>query len=1206
MTHLESLSVRRAPGLARPLAIEGLSAGQVVLVGPNASGKSTVGRILRGMLWPSTAPGGVVADATWRVDGEVRGSTMVYGRVEWTGAPLAAPEEAADAWTLSVADLLRSDQATEAPIARAIERALAGGYDLAAARAAFGSGDRPPPAAVAALREALGAARAAQEQADDLAGREQVLQRWIAARDDAAAAARELRVAEKALELTRARREAAAARGAIEALPPELGALAGDEAEAEQEASRSLAAAEAQLARARSDVAEARDRVAALGFPGDAPTAGTLRGLAAQARGLREDEGALDDARTLLAEARARAALAAEQVLAATAHDAPPSGDGPPPTTAQLQALEDALEARQAARARLDAAQRVFDATPRPVEAPDRRRLELVIALLRGWLAAPSSAPVPGPPWLPWALITVGALVAAAAVLVGWLALVAGALLGAGAALLLARRRGRPSAATGRAAIEAEMRRQGLPGPEAWEAETVRAYLARQEGALDDAREAARATSDHERARRDVESARRALEAAEHTAAQQAATAGLAPDLPALTLSRCAQRLVDLDAARVVLAGAEGQVRELTRRCEARLDGLTVRLATLGVAVQRRVAVERPRDDDSAASPAAPGPLGPQTRSVEGAGAAVLATIEELDARLGELDGARRTLAETTREELRLRSQIDALTGRRDALLARGGVTDAEALRERVAQLPAARDARQRSRDAEGVVARLEAELRGSPRAQPVDETVAEAEVARLTGEAEALGARTREVAALEQALRAATEGRSLEDARAAVQGALDTLEAARTAAARDALGRLLADHVAATTARTQAPRLLERARGWVLRFTRGAFALDTDGDGGFVARDTTADEQRRLDELSDATRIQLLLAARLAFLEEAEGSAPPLPLFLDEALSTTDRGRLRAIVRCLLELVDAGRQVIYATADEAEAALWAAVCSEEGRPAPRIVHLTADDGWTGAAAPLPEQTWPDPTAHDATSFTAAAGLGRPRLHDPAASWPIPLVLHDDLDGALRCLRAGLATVGAWRALRANPALPPPVGPPTAARLDARAALLDATLDLLRIGRGRPLRWADVEASGAVTPAFSDEMRRLLVAHAEDPTTYVEAVGALPRFRVANRDRLAEHLRATGHLDDAAPLAPESVLPRAHTLVAPLLASGALTLDETATFVRACAAVIDARSLDVVKCAGSHGAASDPVKYAGRVGREAPCVIPATEAPCAS
>ena len=47
---VERLDLRAAPGLASPIALSELRQGLVILVGPNASGKSTIGRTLRGTL----------------------------------------------------------------------------------------------------------------------------------------------------------------------------------------------------------------------------------------------------------------------------------------------------------------------------------------------------------------------------------------------------------------------------------------------------------------------------------------------------------------------------------------------------------------------------------------------------------------------------------------------------------------------------------------------------------------------------------------------------------------------------------------------------------------------------------------------------------------------------------------------------------------------------------------------------------------------------------------------------------------------------------------------------------------------------------------------------------------------------------------------------------------------------------------------------
>ena len=54
--HVESMVIHTAPGIGRPIQLANLGPGQVLLLGPNASGKSTVGRVLRGILWPDHAP----------------------------------------------------------------------------------------------------------------------------------------------------------------------------------------------------------------------------------------------------------------------------------------------------------------------------------------------------------------------------------------------------------------------------------------------------------------------------------------------------------------------------------------------------------------------------------------------------------------------------------------------------------------------------------------------------------------------------------------------------------------------------------------------------------------------------------------------------------------------------------------------------------------------------------------------------------------------------------------------------------------------------------------------------------------------------------------------------------------------------------------------------------------------------------------------
>src|SRR5690606_31106452 len=90
---------------------------------------------------------------------------------------------------------------------------------------------------------------------------------------------------------------------------------------------------------------------------------------------------------------------------------------------------------------------------------------------------------------------------------------------------------------------------------------------------------------------------------------------------------------------------------------------------------------------------------------------------------------------------------------------------------------------------------------------------------------------------------------------------------------------------------RDQRTGALARAEEWFARFTHHRFELVVQGGSTLElrARDVRMGETRALEALSTATRVQLLLAVRLAFLEEAERGRETLPLFLDEVLATSD-----------------------------------------------------------------------------------------------------------------------------------------------------------------------------------------------------------------------------------------------------------------------------------------------------------------------------
>ena len=64
------------------------------------------------------------------------------------------------------------------------------------------------------------------------------------------------------------------------------------------------------------------------------------------------------------------------------------------------------------------------------------------------------------------------------------------------------------------------------------------------------------------------------------------------------------------------------------------------------------------------------------------------------------------------------------------------------------------------------------------------------------------------------------------------------------------------------------------------------------------------------------------------------------------------------------------------------------------------------------------------------------------------------------------------------------------------------------------------MSWEQVKASGAVSKNYEDDAHNLLLEHGCQPEHYVEAVGALPRFHTAKKEKLRDHLIAEGLLDE--------------------------------------------------------------------------------------
>ena len=391
------------------------------------------------------------------------------------------------------------------------------------------------------------------------------------------------------------------------------------------------------------------------------------------------------------------------------------------------------------------------------------------------------------------------------------------------------------------------------------------------------------------------------------------------------------------------------------------------------------------------------------------------------------------------------------------------------------------------------------------------------------------------EIAGLDAEVRQARRAGSLEDLIVRRDDARADVAERRDAAIFTEAGRFLIDAVEVEFEKTQMPRVFERARNHFSAFTRHGYELrigrERDAPRLFAV-DLGRDARRELDELSDGTRAQLLLAARVAFAEEVEGGLA-LPLFLDEALDQSDPVRFDAIAASLGQIAaDQGRQVFYLTSDPLDVERIRRALDAAGFTVASEIDLGAVRGRAAAireASDLrvrPSPGVPEPVGVTAAEYGHLLGVphfsplrGHPRQH-------FLFLLPDDLPLLHELLESGVERVGQWATVAGSPlAAGLAARCPTAGQIGARVRLLEVFCEVWSLGRGRPVDRAAVAASGAVSRRYLDGVADI----ARELDGDAEALLAVIRgrrevrvrgFREAKADALEEYLRDGGYIDD--------------------------------------------------------------------------------------
>jgi DNA repair protein SbcC/Rad50 len=1131
---LRKLTIVRMPGFERQgFELADLGDGLNVVVGPNGSGKTTCCRAIRGLLWPRTVEGlaplslvGEWDDAGRPLRLELEAGRFTCQRDGVPDQPPALPgTQLAGCFTVTVDDLF-AGTGDDSALARDLWREMSGGYDLAAARQSDAL--KLPRLHGRKEMEQLAAAR---REAERIRQYQEALRREEDERDQLHAREQEARLAQAKLarlddvrELIAARADLALAEEALSAFPAGMERLHGTEGKALQETDGDLRDCEKALAKAGQEAEKARHQIDAAALPRDGIAEVRLeeqrehrKALSAAERDLREVERKLRDSDAAVA-AAARAigdAVAPERLDAVGAAE-----------LTGIEAFHRDWEDLQSRRSGLTG---LLASLGEPPPQVDIDSLIGGINLLRQWLeagpghTAAAAAASRRPLWAALALagvLAVAGLALAVTVNPWWAVLVL--LAAAGAAWAGG---SRPSQPAERGGFDGQFRRLPLPAVPAWDAESVGTHLNRLE------KELAKARQDEQRGiqRRDClqQLAQLQQRAAELSARREAlvAAVGVAPETATLALVSLA---ANLQAYRQAAAARDALMAE--RR---------------GLEDTRTATLERINQFLREFS----------TEDADPADGCAIADIRgrEIERRAQLHRDATRALAAAEAAAKAAQGGMEKLGDRRRDLFAAAGLADGDGakLAERLDRLAGYRSAVAGRDRLKAKVDGLAGRLRDAPELLGLTREQADAETARLTDLAESYKPLVERIADLDRRVEEARKKHSLEVALAEIDWASYRLRQCRDAAELAAAGNfLLAQIEGEHTARNQ-PAVLREATRLFSLFTRGRYELRLDDTAAtaraeegpaFLALDTAEGRGKALGELSRGTRMQLLLAVRLAFAATAE-RATALPVVLDEVLSSTDPTRFRAITECLLALVKEGRQVFYFTCQPGDAEAWHEVAAQAGADQVRRIDLPASPQAGLAEARRAGQavstllsvsaartpSVPPPDGRTMTDYAAA--LAVPPLDAAAGAKPAHLAhLLDEPAHLHRLLSAGVSTFGQLQSLAAHGAGDAYLPAAAWHRARGRAAVLDAFAEGWRIGRGRPLT-PEAVAAACDKSKFLDRVQALAAELNWDALSLVEAMEGkrIKGFHSDALEEIRERFVEAKHLDPRPTLAREDL-----------------------------------------------------------------------------
>ena len=1114
------LKINRLPGINEPFEIVPEGAAFHVVFGPNGIGKSSICRAVEVLFWSDRGPvQRTSVNAEFELDGEVWWVEREGSRVRWQhGGEDSTPPNLPSSYHhncffLRLRDLIHPSPEATRDVASEIRRQMSGGFDLGkivsdlfdGVGAQHGRRERREfNQASSKVQEAEGEHIALQRRTDELDD----LKAQLA---EAESSGHRLTSVNRAVGLAGRREDLVSVVEELLVLPKSLANLTGKEpAQVEthqgrvEELNGRIRTLEAQLATASRDQLDSR-----LEAPLEPARLTSWRENAEQ---LSRVEVQLEAARSDYSGCHGELVAAVSAVGGIEVDEVKLDLAGHSQLFEFLRAAESHKERVNAIGERL----RLLAGVQRPEES--QRTIEQIrgaAEALRSWLRAPEPESVEGANrarkyWM---------IVAAALVVVGvGLAVVADpifallAAIGAGIGLPVFLRRIRQAGLDERRVAQEAFGKFAVDEPKAWERSSVESELREfeTEAAIHDAKVQRARDRDVERQTLNNELEGLSDSQTELDTKRQQLQASLRLDAipPDAELVDLARALDQLRSARNKDQSAEGKVSELDKRYTELLSDLANVLEGHGEA----------RPSDAATVMASLNQLASRDAKSQKAISDKQAATDQLRQVLSDRDTALQSLAQIYADAGLEADDLHGLTALLNALPRYMELASERTRLESQIEL----DQTELTNAGEGDLGEL-------------DQLALERLHDELSRGAESATATRNDIADINAQVNSARRGHSIQDLIAERDAILTKMDERRSESLFAKAGRLLMNGVEQEYEQTQMPRVFERARGLFSAFTHHTYELRLGSgaeEAGLIAIDLGNGEGYGLEELSDGTRAQLLLAARIAFAEEVE-QGRTLPLFLDEALDQSDPVRFEAIVRSLGRVVkDQGRQIFYLTSDPADVGRIQHALAEEKCDLPAIIDLgLVRRNAASVSGPSALHVEPRPPVLSPNGLPAdeyGAALGVPQL-DPSLGYAHQHFFHilwDDLDLLHEFLTHGIERAGQWRSVLGT-ALAVKLGAPskTPEEIALRVDLLEIFCEFWNQGRGRPVDREVLEDSDALTERFLDNVVEIANELGGDSEKLLDALRSredkrLRGFRSNSLEKLERYMREYGYVDE--------------------------------------------------------------------------------------